>query len=62
MSEFIFALGLVAVIEGLVLVLAPSRFEDLVRALESMSHDKRRMLGLLFVAIGVATVWAVKSV
>lgn len=39
MSEFIFALGLVAVIEGLVLVLAPSRFEDLVRALESMSHD-----------------------
>jgi uncharacterized protein YjeT (DUF2065 family) len=62
MSEFIFALGLVAVIEGLVLVLAPSRFEDLVRALESMSHDKRRMLGLLFVAIGVATVWAVKAV
>jgi uncharacterized protein YjeT (DUF2065 family) len=62
MSEFIFALGLVAVIEGLVLVLVPSRFEDLVRALESMSHDRRRMLGLLFVAIGVATVWAVKSV
>lgn len=62
MSEFIFALGLVAVIEGLVLVLAPSRFEDLVRALESMSHDKRRLLGLLFVAIGVATVWVVKSV
>ena len=62
MSEFIFALGLVAVIEGLVLVLAPSRFEDLICALESMSHDKRRMLGLLFVAIGVATVWAVKSV
>ena len=62
MSEFIFALGLVAVIEGLVLVLAPSRFEDLVKALESMSHEKRRMLGLVFVAIGVATVWAVKAV
>ena len=62
MSELIFALGLVAVLEGLVLVLAPSRFEDLVKALESMSHDKRRLLGLLFVAIGVVTVWAVKSV
>ena len=62
MNDFLTAIGLVAVIEGLVLVLAPSRFEDLVRALESMSHDKRRMLGLLFVAIGVATVWAVKSV
>ena len=62
MSEFIFALGLVAVIEGLVLVLALSLFEALVRALESMSHDRRRMLGLLFVAIGVATVWVVKSV
>ena len=39
MNEFLTALGLVAVIEGLVLVLAPSRFENLIRAIESMNHD-----------------------
>ncbi|MDB4117850.1 DUF2065 domain-containing protein, partial [Amylibacter sp.] len=47
MNEFLTALGLVAVIEGLVLVLAPSRFENLIRAIESMNHDTRRVIGLL---------------
>lgn len=60
MSTFIIAIGLVAVIEGLVLVLAPSRFEELVRALEAMSLEQRRMLGLAFVAIGVTIIWTVK--
>ena len=46
MNEFLTALGLVAVIEGLVLVLAPSRFENLIRAIESMNHDTRRVIGL----------------
>ena len=60
MSTLITALGLVAVIEGLVLVLAPSRFEDLVRFLESMTHDHRRILGIIFVSIGLAIIWFVK--
>lgn len=60
MSTFIIALGLVAVIEGLVLVLAPSRFEELVRVLAAMSLENRRLLGLLFVAIGAVVIWAVQ--
>ena len=48
-------------IEGLVLVLAPSRFEEIIRALGSMSIDKRRFLGLIFVAIGFVIIWAVKT-
>ncbi len=60
MSTFIIALGLVAVIEGLVLVLAPSRFEELVRVLAAMSLENRRLLGLLFVAIGAVIIWAVQ--
>ena len=60
MSTFFIALGLVAVIEGLVLVLAPSRFTELVRALEEMSLDNRRALGLVCVAIGVAIIGIVK--
>tara|TARA_R110002124_G_scaffold118493_9_gene275840 strand:+ start:1876 stop:2064 length:189 start_codon:yes stop_codon:yes gene_type:complete len=59
-STFIIALGLVAVIEGLVLVLAPSRFEELVRVLAAMSLENRRLLGLLFVAIGAVIIWAVQ--
>lgn len=60
MSTFIIALGLVAVIEGLVLVLAPSRFEELVRVLAAMSLENRRLLGLLFVAIGAVIIWVVQ--
>jgi uncharacterized protein YjeT (DUF2065 family) len=61
MNDFLTALGLVAVIEGLVLVLAPSRFEEIIRALGDMSIDKRRLLGLIFVAIGFVIIWAVKT-
>ena len=61
MSDFLTALGLVAVIEGLVLVLAPARFEEIIRALGAMSIDKRRLLGLIFVAIGFVIIWAVKT-
>ena len=61
MNDFITALGLVAVIEGLVIILAPSRFEEIIRALDAMSIDKRRLLGLIFVAIGFVIIWAVKT-
>ncbi|MDA9534382.1 DUF2065 domain-containing protein [Amylibacter sp.] len=61
MNEFLTAIGLVAVIEGLVLVLAPSRFEDIIRALVSMSLETRRNLGLIFVVLGLVIIWAVKA-
>ena len=61
MSDFLTALGLVAVIEGLVLVLAPARFEEIIRALGAMSIDKSRLLGLIFVAVGFVIIWAVKT-
>ena len=48
-------------IEGLVLVLAPSRFEEIISALGAMSIDKRRLFGLIFVAIGFVIIWAVKT-
>lgn len=51
------AIGLVLVIEGLALALAPSRIEDLLATFAAMSRDKRRMLGLGALAIGVVLVW-----
>ena len=61
MNDFLTAIGLVAVIEGLVLVLAPSRFADIIRALGSMSLETRRNLGLIFVVAGLVIIWAVKT-
>ena len=51
------ALGLVLVVEGLALALAPSRMEDLLAAFTQMPRDRRRLLGLAAVAIGVSLVW-----
>jgi hypothetical protein len=50
------ALGLVAVVEGLVLALAPSRLEQILAMLAGLSRDQRRMIGLSSVAVGVALI------
>ena len=56
MTTLLLGLGLVLVIEGLVLALAPSRMEDLLAALAALGRDQRRVLGLMAVAAGVALV------
>ncbi|GKY88658.1 hypothetical protein STA1M1_25270 [Sinisalibacter aestuarii] len=50
-------LGLVLVIEGLVFALAPSRLDELVEMMASISRDQRRVIGLAAVALGVMLVW-----
>lgn len=57
MKAFIMALGLAIVFEGLVFALAPSRLEDVVRFLEALSIETRRILGLLVIMAGVVIVW-----
>jgi uncharacterized protein YjeT (DUF2065 family) len=56
MSTLFLGLGLVLVIEGLVLALAPLRMEDLLRLLAALSADQRRALGLAVVTAGVGLV------
>jgi uncharacterized protein YjeT (DUF2065 family) len=56
-KSIITVLGMVAVIEGLVLALAPTRIEDMLAFLRRLSVESRRYLGLGFVALGVAVVW-----
>ena len=55
-SDLLTGLGLVAVIEGLVLALAPLRFEEVLAALARMDRQARRLLGLALLAAGVALV------
>lgn len=53
-------LGMVLVIEGLVFALAPSRFEDLLRVLQQIPEQTRRLIGFCAVAMGaVLTSWAI---
>jgi hypothetical protein len=51
----------VAVLEGLVLAIAPSRFEDLVKWLGKLDISSRRNFGLATVALGVLIVWISKN-
>ena len=57
MSFGVLALGLVLVVEGLAMALAPSRIEEALAYLVSLSRDRKRAIGLVALAIGVALVW-----
>ena len=61
MTWVFLALGLVLVVEGLALALAPSRMEDALRLIAAMGRDRRRMLGLTCLALGVALCWLAKG-
>ena len=50
--------GMALVVEGLALALLPRRLEDLVETFARMPLERRRVLGLAAVALGVAIVWA----
>jgi uncharacterized protein YjeT (DUF2065 family) len=56
MTWLILAFGLVLVVEGLALALAPSRMEEVLALLARLSRDQRRLIGLGAVALGVALV------
>ena len=61
MNVIVLAIGLVLVIEGLAFALAPSRFEDLLALIASMSQDRRRMFGLIVVGAGVVIIWLART-
>ncbi len=56
----VMGLGMVLVIEGLVFALAPSRMEDLLKALTAIPPETRRLIGFGAVAVGaVLTSWGI---
>lgn len=52
-GTIVLAIGLVLIVEGLVLALAPSRIEDALRLLASMPAETRRLIGFGALALGV---------
>ncbi|SHI60318.1 DUF2065 family protein [Wenxinia saemankumensis] len=52
MGTVLWALGLVLIVEGLVVALAPSRVEDLLAALRALPVEARRLIGFLALTLG----------
>lgn len=61
LSDLLLGLGLVAVLEGLVLALAPHRLEEVLRQLAQTPKDSLRIIGLAIVTIGVILVLLARS-
>lgn len=55
-DDIIFGLGFVAVVEGLVLALAPNRLKQALLLLLSIPPERLRVLALIFIALGVALI------
>ncbi len=55
-------LGMVLVFEGLVFALAPSRLDDLLRLMNQIPVETRRLIGLAAMTVGVVLIsWAVSA-
>lgn len=56
-DDILLALGAVAIVEGLVLALAPAHIRELLALIERLDVERRRLINLLAVTIGVGLVW-----
>ncbi len=61
-AEFLMALGLVFVIEGLLYALVPGHLKRMLLSMRELSDDQLRVGGLSAIALGVVIVWLVRSV
>ncbi|MCY4543439.1 MAG: DUF2065 family protein [Rhodobacteraceae bacterium] len=61
-DDFVLALGLAAVFEGMVIVLVPRHALQILNWLSRASVDERRTAGLLCVTLGVFLAWLARTV
>ena len=62
MGYLVLAVGLVLVVEGLAISLAPAHLEQALAMLLRLSRDQRRILGLATLAAGVGLIWTAQHV
>jgi uncharacterized protein YjeT (DUF2065 family) len=62
MVEFVTAIGLVFVIEGLLYAALPGRMKNLMKVAEQVPPETMRNVGVIAIAVGVAIVWLARSV
>jgi len=61
MAWLLFGLGMVLVIEGLALALAPARIEDILEFVRKIPDGTRRAIGLGAVALGTLAIWIART-
>lgn len=61
MSDFIAAVGLVLVIEGLIYAIAPGLIRSMLERLREIDPGVLRVGGLAAVTVGVFVVWLVRG-
>ncbi len=61
MSDLITALGLLFFIEGLLLAMFPSRIKNMLKIIETISENKLRYSGIIFLIIGFAIIWYMRN-
>ena len=61
MSNFVAAIGLVFVIEGLMYAIAPDRFKSMISVMEKVPSERLRIFGVLAIGLGVGIVWVAKT-
>jgi uncharacterized protein YjeT (DUF2065 family) len=59
-EDIIFGLGFVAIVEGLVLALAPLHLKKALFLLVSLPPERLRVLALIFITLGVALIALVR--
>ena len=57
LADFVAAIGLVFVIEGLLFAIAPDRLKSVLSVVEATPKETLRTLGVVAIAIGVFIVW-----
>ena len=60
MIDFIVAIGLVFIIEGLLLFISPNRVKQLLNIINNYSEKKIRLVGLLSIIIGIIIVGLIR--
>lgn len=61
MSDFLTALALVLVIEGLFMAILPHRLRQIVEMMNELPPEALRIGGLVAAAIGVLAVWLIRG-
>ena len=61
MRDLIFALGVLAAAEGLLLALAPRAFVEALEWLKAQPVDRLRTTGLVFACVGVGLLWLTRG-
>ena len=61
MKEFIIAIGLVLLIEGILCVIFPKKIINMSKLIQNISPDNLRKFGFIFAIIGFIIIWYIKK-